>query len=185
MNHPWTGRPLNLPGTENLPELYWIAGGSCGGKTTLARRLSERYGFTIYDADGQRQKHYESAEHDSHPALTQQMNWQKFFTSPPEETLHYWEALCAERMEMILDDLSNMKDPNHSTGKPILVDGVYPLPELLREVTPEAPGVFLFADPPFLSKTTGATFPAHTSQIASRLSLHLHLSSELHALLPG
>jgi len=154
MNHPWTGRPLNLPMANDLPKLYWIAGGSCGGKTTLARRLSERHGFSIYDADGQRQKHYESAEPDLHPALTRQMNWQKFFTSPPGETLHYREALCAERMEMILADLSHESaESTELSGKPILVDGVYPLPELLREVTPEAPAVFLFADPPFLEKT--------------------------------
>jgi len=48
-------------------------------------------------------------------------------------------------MEMILADLSR-----YDSGRTLIVEGVYPLPEIITAVTPEAGAVFLFAEEDFL-----------------------------------
>lgn len=36
---------------HKLQNVYWILGGSCGGKSTAARLLAEKYGFYHYSGD--------------------------------------------------------------------------------------------------------------------------------------
>ncbi|MBX6387210.1 MAG: hypothetical protein IRZ07_30250, partial [Microbispora sp.] len=36
---------------ERLRHVYWIGGGSGAGKSTIARRIADRYGMRLYDTD--------------------------------------------------------------------------------------------------------------------------------------
>ena len=36
---------------EKLKHLYWIGGGSCAGKSTIARRLAAQHGLRVYATD--------------------------------------------------------------------------------------------------------------------------------------
>ncbi len=143
-HHPLTGRRFILP-ERDLPDIRWIAGGSCGGKTVISRQISKEMGISLYDCDKERQHHFDRASSNLHPALRRNIVWSDFFASTREETLLFWEALCFERMEMILKDLSEFPESG-----PILVDGVYATPEIIQTVNPNARAVFLFADETFL-----------------------------------
>ena len=130
---------------SGLPDIRWIAGGSCGGKTISSLHISQKTGLTVYNEDAHRQNHFKRADPVLHPALSREIIWPDFFSSKVPEIFSFWEALCFERMEMILEDLSRIKN-----REPLLAEGVYPPPEILTLVTPKAPAVFLFADDAFL-----------------------------------
>ncbi len=142
--HPVTKREIIFPDVP-LPDIRWIAGGSCGGKTVSSRHIAERVGCLVYDCDAERQRHFEQADKILHPALSRKIIWPDFFSSSIAEIFDFWEALCFERMEMILDDLSRLE-----VIGPVLVDGVYATPEIIQTVTPDARAVFLFAEEDFL-----------------------------------
>ncbi len=144
LKHPLTGRPFTLP-VRPLPDIRWIAGGSCGGKTVSSRHISKTTGIPLYGCDENRQLHYERADPELHPALSRKIVWADFFASTEEEIFIFWEALCFERMEMIFEDLSLLP-----LKGPVIVEGVYAVPEMIRTVTPDAPALFLFADEEFL-----------------------------------
>ncbi len=99
----------------------------------------------MYDCDKNRQRHFEQAVPALHPALSRTIVWPDFFASTAEDIFLFWEALCFERMEMILEDLSLQQYEG-----PVIAEGVYAFPEILKSATPEAPAVFLFADERFL-----------------------------------
>ncbi len=144
LKHPLSGRAFIFP-DRTLPDIRWIAGGSCGGKTVSSRHISKASGIPLYDCDENRQRHYERADPGFHPALSRKIVWSDFFASPEEEIFIFWEALCFERMEMIFEDLSLL-----TLKGPVIVEGVYAVPEMIRTVTPDAPALFLFADEEFL-----------------------------------
>lgn len=52
--------------------VYWIGGGSGAGKTTIARRLADRYGLDVYATDDA------MAEHGSHLATQEAPNLGRF-----------------------------------------------------------------------------------------------------------
>ena len=133
-----------LPETP-LPDIRWIAGGSCGGKTICSENISRRMGVEVYHADDRRQIHYEKADVELFPTLSRKGGWPDFFNSEVPEIFNFWENLCFERMEMILQDLSEL-----NSAKPVIVEGIYAYPELIQTFTPNAPSVFLFAERDFL-----------------------------------
>ncbi len=128
-----------------LPDIRWISGGSCGGKTICSKNISRRLGIKVYHADDNRLTHHEKADVELFPTLSRKIKWPDFFNSEVIEILNFWECLCFERMEMILEDLAEI----NSTA-PVIVEGVYAYPELLKAITPNAPSVFLFAERDFL-----------------------------------
>jgi len=144
LRHPLTDRDFILP-RRLLPDIRWIAGGSCGGKTISSRHISKKTGIPVYDCDKNRQRHFKQAIPSLHPALNRTIMWPDFFASTAEDISLFWEALCFERMEMILEDLSLRQHEG-----PVIVEGVYAFPEIMRLATPDAPAVFLFADEGFL-----------------------------------
>ncbi len=143
-HHPLSGRSFNIP-SRPLPDIRWISGGPCGGKSSVSRKIAADSDLEIYDCDLNRQRHFEEADPVLHPALSRKIEWAEFFSSPDEDVYLFWESLCFERTEMILDDLSR-----YDSGRTLIVEGVYPLPEIITAVTPEAGAVFLFAEEDFL-----------------------------------
>lgn len=52
-----------------LKNVYWVLGGACGGKTTAARILSEKYGMIHYNADDKMWSHKQMANYSEQPAM--------------------------------------------------------------------------------------------------------------------
>jgi len=55
---------MNIPEniiSQKLKDVYFIIGGSCSGKTTASKHLSEKYGIYRYSTDDMRKTYYERA----------------------------------------------------------------------------------------------------------------------------
>ncbi len=130
--------------------LYWIVGGSCSGKSTLCRNLSDIYGVPVYDMDAQIFGGYQSRYiPERHPAS---LAW--FRAGDPlawalalslDDWYHLNRATHAEYLDLLADDLA-ASDP----GSPLLIDGGITNPALLAQVLPVSQIVGL-AVPPSLS----------------------------------
>ncbi len=58
---------------EQLRDVYWIGGGSCAGKSTIARRIAGRQGLHLYATDDVMAEHSRRSNADDHPLLHQFM----------------------------------------------------------------------------------------------------------------
>ncbi|MEF7438280.1 hypothetical protein V4V36_13560 [Paenibacillus lautus] len=69
-----------------LKNVYWVLGGACGGKTTAARTLSEKYGMIHYNADDKMWSHKQMANYSEQPAMCRHFsNWEEYFGRPIKE----------------------------------------------------------------------------------------------------
>lgn len=118
------------------PFLFWLIGGACTGKSTLARAISDARGIPVYDMDehvyGTYMPRYTPARH---PACT------AWFTAP--NPLAYvlaldWPAFNAlnratnaEFLDLLADDLAQLPP-----DQPLLVDGGFTHPSVLVRVAP-------------------------------------------------
>ena len=115
----------------NRAKLFYLLGGStCAGKTTISQILSEKYGLTVYHCDEYLGKHIEKSNAKEHPNLNRakKINWNDIFCMETEDYLNWVIGLYSEEFDMILEDLDNLSD-----GKPILVEGVNLLPQLIKD----------------------------------------------------
>ena len=118
------------------PNLYWIVGGSCSGKSTLCSNLSATYSVPVYDMDAQIFGGYQGRYvPERHPAS---LAW--FRAGDPlawalslslDDWYHLNRATHAEYLDLLADDLS-ASDP----GSLLLIDGGITNPALLAQVLP-------------------------------------------------
>lgn len=124
------------PGTRTR---WWLGGSACAGKSSVARLLAERYGFAVYALDDQFPRHRERASPDLHPGFCALMDL------PPEKL---WEGSAVSQTEALLafhrDQLALTMEDLAGLGRPVIVEGVGVLPELLPQ---GARAAFLVADP--------------------------------------
>jgi len=116
--------------------LYWIIGGSCSGKSTISRMLSDRTGIPIYDMDdhiyGSYMGRYTA---ERHPAST------AWFSAPDpfawvmslswEEFNSLNRATNAEYLDLLAEDLADI-----AYDRPFLIDGGITHPSVLTRVAP-------------------------------------------------
>ncbi|MDF2587576.1 MAG: hypothetical protein K0S41_1417 [Anaerocolumna sp.] len=115
---------------NKTPLIYWIGGSTCAGKTTISNILSTKYGFTVYHCDEYLGKHIEKSNSLEHPNLNRltKVSWNDILSLKVEDYLNWTIDLFHEEFEMILEDLNTI-----SNDKPILVEGVNLLPELIKD----------------------------------------------------
>jgi 2-phosphoglycerate kinase len=133
-----------------IPQVYWIGGSTCAGKTTIANILSEKYGFTVYHCDEHLGKHIEVSNIREHPNLnkTIKIGWDEILGMSVGEYLKWSIGLFTEEFEMILEDLRKLSD-----DKPIIVEGVGLFPGLLYgRITDTDRAVWVVADEVFYKK---------------------------------
>lgn len=127
---------------HHLKNAYFLSGTACGGKTTMAKILSEKHGFILYNGSIHHEGHREVATPDEQPNLTRVfLSWECYFNRPVSE---YWQWLSdcrEEQLEMILVDL--LKLPN---DQKIMVD-MHLTPEVAKEITDFERVAFLIAEP--------------------------------------
>ena len=114
--------------------IYWIGGSSCGGKSTLARRLADEYGLALYSCD----EHYEGhlgRIADRAPSAMLAVSRMKaeeiFYTRSVSEQLATYLDVLQEDFHHVRNDLAAFGDG------PVVVEGNQLLPwlvgPLLRE----------------------------------------------------
>ena len=92
-----------------LENVYFIAGTPCGGKTTVSRALSKKYGIPVYDID----ERFEEHQRMSDPASQPSMNWQfkdadEFFGRSVEEYRSWLLKNTREQLDFVLLDLMRL-----------------------------------------------------------------------------
>src|SRR5437588_8517652 len=114
---------------QQLQHIRWIGGGSRAGKSTVARRLSEKHGFRLYHCDDAQSAHTARLNAVDHPmlhdflAMTMDERWVK---RTPQEMFHTFHGFHGEGFGLILEDLLDLP-----TDVPVLVEGYKLLPCLV------------------------------------------------------
>lgn len=125
-----------------LRNVYFVSGTPCGGKTTISRALSQKHGFTIYDADAEFVRHKNLSNPISQPAMNQTfLDADAFFSRPYQEYGTWLLDSTREQLDFILMDLIQI-----SKKQPVLCD-LHLTPKEADSITVPERIVFLIRDP--------------------------------------
>lgn len=125
----------------NLKNVLFICGTACGGKTTMAKLLADKYDFYLYDMDKMYDKHREIAEEQYQPDTCYHMeNFHEQWMRPIEEQARWNMSSIKEQTEMVLVDLMNI-----SRNKTVVADVLYS-PVYTKEIVDYNQIIFLTVD---------------------------------------
>ena len=112
---------LNASPTARL----WIGGSPCSGKSTIASRLSSRYGFGLYHCDEHWDRHLASASAVAQPRMCRLrgMSADEIWLRPVDDQVEDELALYQEQFPLILSDLAG------SVDRVVVAEGAALLPE--------------------------------------------------------
>jgi len=120
---------------KNRKNIYWIVGGSCAGKSTVGKAISQKYGLAYYDMDeyifGKFIRRYTKELHPASWAwfsYNNPLDWALSFSSW-EENNQFNIAATAEQLSLFCDDIKEM-----DSKQGILVDGGITNPAILARV---------------------------------------------------
>jgi hypothetical protein len=139
--HPRSTSTHDLP-----PDLYWIGGSPCAGKSSVADRLAAAFDLTIYRCDDAYFRHIEVCTPAAHPTLhaITQMTWDEIWMRPvATQVTAELDAYC-EEFPLILADLCSLP-----RDRAILVEGCALLPQLLAPLAPHARAIWFVPTPAF------------------------------------
>jgi len=133
---------------ERLSHVFWIGGGSGSAKTTVARRLADRYGMRVYDTDAAMPGHVRRLPPDEAPYLAgfaaMDMD-ERWVSRSPREMLDTFHWFRGEGFELIIADL--LESP---ADRPVVAEGFRLLPELVHPLLADLNrAVWLLPDPRF------------------------------------
>jgi cytidylate kinase len=132
---------------HHLKSVYWVGGTACGGKTTMAKELSQKYNMYHYNADEMFDQYRELCNKEDQPALNLKFDSaDKYFNRPIDEYLQYLNKLNNEMFGMMVVDLLKL-----SVDKQIIVEGHYP-PDLMNSITTYNKVAFLYAEEDIIRK---------------------------------
>jgi 2-phosphoglycerate kinase len=129
-----------------LRHVYWIGGGSGGGKSTVAARIAERYDLDLYSTDDAMGDHVRRSAPGDTPYLQRFLAMdmdERWVTRSPVTMLETFHWYRGEGFGLIVDDLRA-----HSSG--VVVEGFRLLPELVAPLLPDRRrAVWLLPTPEF------------------------------------
>ena len=133
---------------EQLQHVYWIGGGSGGGKSTIARRIAAEHGLGIYATDELMADHARRSSPEECPLLHKFMAMdldERWVNRSPQtmfETFHWFQG---EGFNLIVEDLLRLpRDRN------VIVEGFRLLPRLVKPVLSDVHrAVWLLPTPEF------------------------------------
>lgn len=130
-----------------LSHVFWLGGGTGGGKSTIARHLVERFGVRLYDTDRAMADHTARSAPEETPYLekflTMDMD-ERWADRSPETMLETFHWFRGEAFDLIVDDLLRLPP------EPIVVEGFRLLPALVEPLLADRrQGVWLLPTPEF------------------------------------
>ena len=127
---------------EYLKNVYFIAGTPCGGKTTVARELGEKYKIPVYVIDDQFTIHQLKSDEEHQPCMNRQFrDADEFFGRSVEEYKSWLLGNTREQLEFVLLDLIRA-----SANKKVICDCHLTVEQALMFSDPSRV-VFLIKDP--------------------------------------
>ena len=153
---------------ERLRHVYWIGGGSCAGKSTIARRIADEHGLLLYATDDVMAEHCRRSKPEDCPllhrfsAMNMDERWVNRSPATMLDTFHWFRG---EGFQMIVEDLLRMP-----ADARVIVEGFRLLPHLVSPVLAASDhAVWLLPSPEFRLATIErrdmlrSGFPAKTS----------------------
>ena len=133
---------------QKLEHVYWIAGASCAGKSTIARRIAAQYGFHVYATDDVMSDHARRSSAEDAPLLHRFMAMdmdERWLNRSPQTLLETFHWFQGEGFDMIVEDLLGLpREPA------VIVEGFRPLPRLVKPLLSEVSrAVWLLPTPAF------------------------------------
>lgn len=126
---------------QYLKHVYWICGGPCGGKSTMAGLISTKRGMNYYSSDDLAFEYKQLANPQDHPAILRYfVNWEWYFLGQGNDRNQWLVSAAEERVEFILLELLQM-----GNSKPIIIDTDI-APEFLRGIADDNRIVYLYAE---------------------------------------
>lgn len=133
---------------ERLRHVYWVGGGSGAGKSTIARRLAERYGLRLYATDDVMADHARRTTAADSPFLSEfaamSMD-ERWVNRSPEVMLETFHWFRGEGFGLIVDDLLRLP-----AEPAVIAEGFRLLPHLVGPlIAAPARAVWLIPTPEF------------------------------------
>ena len=139
---------------ELLRHVYWIGGSAAAGKSTISRRLTEEFGFTLFSGDGRWIRHWQTATEETNPiahriGLTLQrgdpFDW--LYDRDGQQIADDYIRMAHVEFQESVDELLRM--PRET---PIVVDAFLGFPQLVMKVAQPKNAVFLVCTDDFMKK---------------------------------
>ncbi len=113
---------------QALPNVYWIGGSPCSGKSTIADRLAAKHGGRVYRCDEAYYRHLASITPDEHPVFSRlaHASCDDLWMRPTPQQVGDEIALYREEFPLILADLAALP-----STQAVIAEGAALLPELL------------------------------------------------------
>ena len=135
-----------------LRHVYWIGGGSCAGKSTIARRIAEQWEVLLYATDDAMTEHSRRSTAEDCPLLHQFMAMdmdERWVTRSPETMLETFHWFRGEGFRLIIEDLLRIP-----ADRQVIVEGFRVLPHLVKPILSDAShAVWLLPSPEFRKAT--------------------------------
>jgi 2-phosphoglycerate kinase len=115
---------------DSLDHVYWIGGGTGSGKSTISRRLADRYGLDLYATDDVMADHARRLSREAAPyladfiAMDMDQRWLNRPVGTMLETFHWFRG---EGFELIVSDLRG-----RPRDRGVVAEGFRLLPHLVR-----------------------------------------------------
>jgi hypothetical protein len=128
----------------NLRHVFWIGGGSGAGKSTVARRLADRYGLRVYDTDAVMADHAARSTDAAYLKRFAAMDMdERWVNREPAEMLETFHWFRGEAFDLIVADLLAWP------AEPIVAEGFRLLPHLVKPLAEAGQAVWLLPAPSF------------------------------------
>lgn len=133
---------------EQRQHVYWLGGGSCAGKSTIARRIADQHGLRVYATDDMMADHARRTTPEDSPLLHRFMAMdmdERWVNRPPKTLLETFHWFQGEGFNMIIEDLLCFpREPG------VIVEGFRLLPRLVKPfLSVPAHAVWLLPTPAF------------------------------------
>ena len=115
---------------DQFKHVYWIGGGSCAGKSTIARRLASQQGLLVYATDDVMADHARRSTYKDSPLLHRFMAMdmdERWVNRSPKTMLETFHWFKGESFNMIIEDLLSLQ-----RGPGVIVEGFRLLPHLVK-----------------------------------------------------
>jgi 2-phosphoglycerate kinase len=117
---------------DRLRHVYWIGGGSGAGKSTIARRIAERYQLLVYATDDVMADHSRRSTAEDCPLLHQFLAMdmdERWVKRPPQTMLDTFHWFRGEGFHLILEDLLRIP-----VNRRVIAEGFRVLPHLVNPI---------------------------------------------------
>lgn len=132
---------------HHLKNVYFVGGTACGGKTTMAQKIAEKYGMIYYNADETMIEHFKIASEAEQPEMSRKFaSAVDYFCRPIDEYTQWILDINKEALDMIIVDLIKL-----SGEKPVIAEGHFDA-RWIKEITCYNRMVFLYAEEDLLRK---------------------------------